>query len=409
MRHLRRTASALAVTTAAVLCITPVQAADAGVATCQGLPVTVQGAVGTEGDDVMLAPLDAWVEVEGLGGNDTICLVDGSPGSRDPRFFADAGPGDDVVALESTSGPTVYLGTGADRFVGNDGGAEVYTGEYAPVPGTFSSFGQKDTDADVVLSGDARDTIYSGDTWGYVPNPDRIATGASNVDGDTVFYAGRMTPEGELDNGSSRDLLFLMGSWAPGELMIDNVAGRADLSGTELLRWSGVREFVVDERPEAVRFVGGPRSDRLTVGDYQLAAPGAPMTVDIRTGGRRDHVTLAGALQGRIGLGGGRDNLLLGGACDSTRVVLGSHLVCRDGASRSRTGLAGVDDIALRGPDVVAIGTSGPDTIYAYGDSPRLFGRGGADVLDAVGRRSLADGGAGRDTCTGRMVRRCER
>jgi hypothetical protein len=383
--------------------------AEARAVTCEGLPVTVEGVVGTEGDDVMLAPLNAWQQVEGLAGDDTICLVDGNAGSRDPAFFADAGPGDDVVVNQSRYGPTVHLGAGADRFIGNDLGASVYTGAYEQVPDTFSSFGQRDTEADVVLAGDGRSTIYSGDTWGYVPNPDRIATGGYDGDPDTVYYAGRMTPEGGLDNGSSRDLLYLAGSWAPGLLTIDNVAGRAELAGTELLRWSGVRAFTIPQRPQAVRFVGGPRSELLTIGDWQLAAPGAPMTVDIVTGGRRDHVTLAGALQGRIRLGGGRDDLLLGGACDSTRAVLGSHLLCRDGASRSRTELAGVDDIALRVPNVVAIGTAGPDTIYAYGDSPRVLGRGGPDVLDALGAGGVANGGAGRDTCSGETVRRCER
>lgn len=376
--------------------------------TCQGLPVTVVGAVGTDGDDVMRAPLDAWSGVEGRGGNDTICLVDGRPGSRDPQFFADAGTGDDVVVFEATYSASVILGTGSDRFIGNDAGAYVYTGASAPIPGGVGYFGQTDAEADVVLAGAGRDSVYTGDTAGFAANPDRIATGDSNSDGDSVFYAGRMTAEGELDNGSSGDLLFLVGSWGPGELSIDNVTGRADLAGAEVLRWSGVRHFIVDERPEAVRFVGGPGSENLTVGDDQLPAHGAPMTVDVATHGGGDQVSLAGALQGRIRLGGGRNGLSLGGACDRTRVDLGSHLTCREGTHRTRTDLSGIDRILLLSPDVTAIGTGRADTISALGRGSHVWGRGGPDRLAVHRRDGVVHGGSGRDRCSGAELHGCE-
>ena len=382
--------------------------AHASSLTCQGLAVTIEGAVGTEGDDVMRAPLDAWVAVQGLGGNDTICLVDGRPGSRDPQFFADAGPGDDVVVYEATYGASVWLGAGADRFVGNDVGARVYTGATAPIPGGVGYFGQSDTDADVVVTGEGRDSVYSGDTGGFATNADRIATGGSNVDLDSVFYAGRMTPDGELDNGSSDDLLFLVGAWGAGTLSLDNVAGRATLADREVLRWSGVRHFIVDERPGALRFVGGPAPEDLTVGDYQLPTPGAPMTVDVATHGGSDHVSLAGALQGRIRLGGGHDGLSLGGACDRTRVDLGSHLMCREGAERTRTDLAGIDEILLLAPDVTAIGTMRADTISALGRGSRVSGRGGPDRLAAHRRDGVVHGGSGRDRCSGAELHGCE-
>lgn len=406
MTHPRRAAAAAAVLGAACVALAP--PAGAGATTCQGLAVTVEGAVGTEGDDVMLAPLDAWEGVEGRGGNDTICLVDGRPGSRDPQFFADAGPGDDVVVLEATYSASVILGAGSDRFIGNDVGAHVYTGASAPIPGGVGYFGQTDSEADVVLGGAGRDSVYSGDTGGFTANPDRIATGGSNVDLDSVFYAGRMTPDGALDNGSSRDLLFLVGSWGPGELSIDNVAGRAELAGTEVLRWSSVRQFVVDERPAALRFVGGPAPEHLAVGDYQLGAPGAPMTVDVVTRGGGDYVSLAGALRGRVRLGGGHDSLALGGACDRTRVDLGSHLACWEGTERARTDLSGIDRILLLSPDVTAIGTGRADTIHALGRGSRVFGRAGLDDLAAHRRDGVVHGGSGRDRCSGAEQRGCE-
>jgi len=119
---------------------------------CQGRPVTVAGPVGTEGDDVMVAPLDSWTTVEGQGGDDLICLVDGTArGGRDPLFFADAGTGDDVVDYQATYSATVTLGVGNDRFVGNDVGNRIYTGASAPIPGGVGYFGQVDRDPDEVI------------------------------------------------------------------------------------------------------------------------------------------------------------------------------------------------------------------------------------------------------------------
>ena len=409
-RPRRRSVAVLGVLAGLAALASPsVTAAEALPTTCLGKPVTTTGPVGTEGDDVMAAPLNAWVSVEGLGGNDTICLVDGTHlGSRDPQFFADAGPGDDVVVFEASYSASVWLGAGSDRFVGNDAGARVYTGVSAPIPGGVGYFGQTDTEADVVIAGAGQDSVYSGDTGGFAANPDRIATGGSNVDLDTVFYAGQMTPDGELDNGSSGDLLFLVGSWPAGTLALDNVAGRATLADREVLRWSSVRHFIVDERPGALRFVGGPAPDSLTVGDYQLPTHGAPMTVDVETHGGSDQVSLAGALQGRIRLGGGHDGLALGGACDRTRVKLGSHLVCWEGTERTRADLAGIDTILLMAPDVTAIGTMRADTIEALGRGSRVWGRGGPDRLAAHRRDGVVHGGRGRDRCSGAEQHGCE-
>lgn len=382
----------------------------ASASTCLGLPVTVTGAVGTEGDDVMLAPMDAWKQVEGLGGDDTICLVDGTDlDSRDPRFFADAGPGDDLVDYQATYPASVRLGSGSDRFLGNDSGADVYTGATAPIPGGVGYFEQADTDADVAQAGAGRDAVYSGDTGGDVPNPDRIATGDSNVDPDRVFYAGQMTSDGDLDDGASPDLLVLVGSWAPGELLIDDAGGRATLAGREVLRWTGVGEFVVDERPEAVRFVGGDGPDAITVGDPKLPTPGPPMSVQVLTGGGRDRVTLAGALVGRVALGRGRDALAIGGACTSARIHLARAASCTQGGEVTRTELGGVDTLTVAGPHVDVVGTPGPDDITVYGPSARLRGRAGRDVLTVSGRHGVVDGGVGRDRCHGGTQRRCER
>jgi hypothetical protein len=101
-----------------------VPAAQAQAATCQGQAATIEGptdgqnTTGTEGVDVIVAPLSPNSIVSGLGGHDTICLVDG-PGrtSRDPFVIAQAGAGNDSVVNETTIPRSirVELGTGAGQ------------------------------------------------------------------------------------------------------------------------------------------------------------------------------------------------------------------------------------------------------------------------------------------------------
>jgi hypothetical protein len=84
---------------------------------CQGKEATIVGptappytTVGTEGDDVLVAPLSPGSgSVQGLGGDDTICLVGG--GVPDPTLLTvsvDAGDGDDSVLNQTSSELSTY-------------------------------------------------------------------------------------------------------------------------------------------------------------------------------------------------------------------------------------------------------------------------------------------------------------
>ncbi len=407
MTSSRLTAATVATSTALLglaLLAAPTQAAAP---TCEGQPATVIGPMGTEGDDVMIAPLDAWTTVEGLGGDDLICLVDGTRrGGRDPMFFADAGPGDDTVHYEATYSASVTLGVGSDRFVGNDVGTRIYTGADAPIPGGVGYFGQVDRDPDEVVGGAGSDAIYSGDTGTFVENADRISTSGKV---DNVFYAGAMTDTGALDNGPVGDRVFLVSTWPTGTLDVDNVARVSTLAGSTVLRWTRVRDFIISERPEALRFRGSAANDQVSVGDVQLPTPGPVMRVQVATGRGKDRVELAGRIAGRVRLGTGKDSLALGSGCRRTAVHLGSAYVCTWTHGRSRTRVAGIEDLYLRGRSVRVVGTARADRIRVVARHADVLGRSGDDVLIAGTHPGVVvDGGAGRDRCTGRVLRTCE-
>lgn len=403
----RLTAATAAVSTALLGIALTAAPTQAEAPTCQDRPATVVGPTGTEGDDVMVAPLDAWITVEGLGGDDIICLVDGARrGGRDPMFFADAGPGDDVVDYQATYSASVTLGLGSDRFVGNDVGARIYTGASAPIPGGVGYFGQVDREPDEVVGGSGSDAIYSGDTGTFVENADRISTSGKV---DNVFYAGAMTDTGALDNGPVGDRVFLVSTWSTGTLDVDNVARVSTLAGSTVLRWTRVRDFVISERPDALRFRGSAANDQVTVGDVELPTPGPVMRVQVATGRGKDRVELAGRIAGRVRLGTGKDSLALGSGCRRTAVHLGSAYVCTWPHGRSRTRLAGIEDLYLRGRSVRVVGTARADRIRVVARHAHVLGRSGDDVLRAGTHPGVVvDGGAGRDRCTGRVLRRCE-
>lgn len=101
-----------------------VPVAQARAVTCQGQTATVVGptvaggtdTVGTEGDDVIVAPIGTSGSVQGLGGDDTICLVDrvNTPVHDATGVTVQAGPGDDAVFNESTTGLAYAIELGAD-------------------------------------------------------------------------------------------------------------------------------------------------------------------------------------------------------------------------------------------------------------------------------------------------------
>ena len=120
-RGTRRVAAPFSVAVVAVA-----SGAQAQDVTCQGKPATVvgptEGAIdtnGTAGDDVIVAPIGPYGTVQGLGGNDLICLVNGLQSTLPEQSVVSvqAGAGNDSVVNEAVLYPgsvIVELGTGAD-------------------------------------------------------------------------------------------------------------------------------------------------------------------------------------------------------------------------------------------------------------------------------------------------------
>ena len=305
--------------------------------TCQGKAATVvgptEGAIntnGTQGDDVIVAPIGPYGTVQGLGGDDTICLVNGLQSSvLDQSVSVQAGAGNDSVVNEAALFPgilTVELGAGADHYVGADYGETVYGAWSSGTPGL-------DTEPDVIETSGGGDDITSGSPG--VSDADTIATGSG---GDRVTYEG--AAGGSLDNGPDADYLLFTDGWT-GELTIDNVARRATIGGGTVLTWSAVDAFWVQASPgSTVSFVGSDADERL---DVVSAANDLAVPSGIRTGGGDNLVALASYLPASVDLGDGDDSLGYA-ACHRAYVALDVSAECltRDGREVS-TALAGIE------------------------------------------------------------------
>ena len=235
---------------------------------CQGREATVVGptaapytTVGTEGNDVIMAPLSPGTgSVQGLSGDDTICLIGG--GEPDPTGLSvsvDAGDGDDSVFNETVSSlyPRVTLGAGSDHYVGNEFGDYVDTGKLNGI----------DSDVDVVDTRGGDDNISTGSPSG-VENHDLVSTGAGS---DWVNY---MNPSGELvDNGTGADTLWL-GSLTPHAWLIDNVRRRLSVGDLTMLTWTDVTVFRTSEtQGDSFAFLGNDGDETLVVDVSRVALP----------------------------------------------------------------------------------------------------------------------------------------
>jgi Ca2+-binding RTX toxin-like protein len=368
--------------------------AQGGIVTCQGQATTIigptdgQNTTGTDGDDVIVAPLSANSIVQGLAGNDTICLVDGPVGgSRDPFQTVLAGAGNDSVFNETTRayGVRTELGTGADRFVGADYAEAVY--------GSTSSEVNGDTEVDVIETKGGDDQIASGSAG--VANQDVISTGAGQ---DGVFYWG--AAGGALDNGPDADLLSLLGSWA-GELAIDNLARRATVGGSTVLTWTAVDAFRMRPVPGSyVEFVGSEADETINVEGtvLDLEAPAA-----IATGAGDDSVRIENYLPASVDLGDGYDTLTYL-ACHRAYValVVSAECLTTDGHEVS-TALAGVEYLYGKTADGLTVqGSARAERVTAFAKHVLVRSGPGADRVYAAGRRTTqVVGGRGDDRLKG--------
>jgi len=155
---------------------TPISSgAPAPILTCNGLPVTVNLALGqspTSGNDVILGTEGADI-IRALGGNDTICGLGGNDvinaGGGDD--WVDAGAGNDRVfgiggadVLRGRSGADRIFGGGGDDLINGDGGADKLDGglgdDLVFGGGGRSLFGGGGNDS--ILGGAGADDINGG-------------------------------------------------------------------------------------------------------------------------------------------------------------------------------------------------------------------------------------------------------
>ena len=351
-------------------------AAHARAETCQGRTPTIVGptqgenTTGTEGDDVIVAPINGESKVSGLGGNDTICLVAGVvPSSRTESMLRiegvviDAGAGNDSVTNELTAphNPSVSLGPGSDHYVGND--------LYEDVAG--SALGQPDTDIDVIDTRGGDDSITTGSPSGTDENHDVISTGAGR---DLINYGG--LAGGALDNGDGADALTISSPWS-GELAFDNTTRRATLAGNPGLSWTSIIVVIARVRPgSSFGFVGSDAAEGVYISgtSEDLASDST-----IATGRGFDSVRLENYLPGSVDLGEGRGDLHLE-ACVRSYVDLGGEAACFTAHSELVvTKLAGIDQfwgksaevMNVRGPRVTSASSPAPGASWSAASEAR--------------------------------------
>jgi Ca2+-binding RTX toxin-like protein len=386
---------------AAAAVVLPSAPSQAAPATCQGREATIVGptappytTVGTEGDDVIVAPLSPGSGVvQGLGGDDAICFVGG--GEPDPTgrtVSVDAGDGDDSVLNQTVSSlyPLVTLGAGSDHYVGNDFGEYVDAGQLNGI----------DSDVDVVETLGGNDNIASGSP-SRVENHDLISTGAGR---DFVSYGN---PSGELvDNGAGADTL-AFGSLTPHAWLIDNVGGRLSVGDLTMLTWTNVNTFRTSETK------GDSFSFRGTDADETLVVDGLERRVTFRggsiiTGGGNDTVELQNYLPGRVDLGAGTDGLdyQMYSACRSATMTMGGSADCSTLEGQDEvvvTGLVGIERLrAQTRHRLNIVGTAHRDVITANSPVLRIHSGAGPDrVQIEKAADSMVWGGRGDDTLTG--------
>jgi Ca2+-binding RTX toxin-like protein len=375
---------------------------QAAVVTCQGKDATIVGptgpynaTTGTEGDDVIVAPLAAGAgSVQALGGNDTICLVGGNPSDAPSTLGyipVNAGDGDDSVLNQNLSqrlNPHVTLGAGADHYVGNEFGEYVYAG------GT----GVVDTDVDVIETLGGDDNISSGGAPPGTENHDLIFTGAGT---DHVDYSN--LSGGHLDNGTGADWLSL-GSDNPGAMTIDNTRRRLSVGDRTLLTWTNVDTFLrFSHSEDAFSFVGTSADEILVIRYFYGATRGGG---SILTGGGNDTVYVENYLPRKLDLGAGKDalNYKMNKSCGVASIVLDASADCTTlDDQHVVTRLAGIERLDARTQHRLNVrGTSHRDVITARSPVVRVHVEAGADQVHVErSHDSEVWGGHGNDQLKG--------
>ena len=381
--------------------------------TCQGRTVTTTGDAGTGGNDVMVVGPGQRSVLTGAG-DDLVCIRLGDDLRAD--LFVDTGLGDDVVHNETTTSArsvSVFLGRGADTYVGSDASGELVAG------GVDSFGGTDDTDKDVIDTRGGDDYVTSGSVAPGTPNPDVVSTGAGD---DIVSWAGEQVG-GPLDLGPDANRLVLTSGWAGDDIDIDATTGVVTAASRPVLRWTGtVTSYSLEYTHLRTTFTGSDADEYVTFWPTQAdddgpdSSVGSPeLRLDADLAGGDDRLQVFDAAGGTWIGGSGSDRLGMP-RCRVADVRLGSGYACED-ESRARTPYSGEMDVwervSVPGWRLDVTGSEGPDVISTTGNRVRVDGRGGDDVLAVPGAAgswpsappAVVRGGAGADLIRGGYLR----
>lgn len=461
--------------------------AHAETPTCDGKPATIVGPgpgnviEGTPGDDVVVTVAEAANGRDGAintyEGNDTVCIIPGTAAiphwESFNGFHVRTGSGDDKVfnhEPRNTSDLVVYLGLGADTFVGNDRSERVVAGEPKIWPdGPW--WNMSDDAQDAITTAGGHDFISTGAPG--TTNTDLISSGTGR---DEITQAGTGTAiDNGGDPGEGDELRILGHGWKQRLLTIDNRTRIATGDSGEVLRWTNVNVFhVIGESP--LRYIGAETRDILYLDSSLHPYDRTAAPVDVSLGGGDDYFWFYnGIAPGRVDGGDGTDAFQPeGGVCSDVTARLNDVYTCTAYRGQvpgvpthpgpaptyevdlggfetyhpfqaTRTAMiVGTDaDDAIRvwAPSVNIRGLAGDDHLVSYEASyravrtvlrggrgrDRLFGAAGRDrLLGGPGRDKMhggagpdtlrggtghdkAKGNTGRDTCGAEVTRSCER
>lgn len=410
MSATRRTSTLAAVAVvglaAPVLSVLGPAAASGAAPLCRGQKATAVGSGhrvdGTDGADVIVT--NGARAVYAKGGDDLVCIT----GPYTGRFLpvdVRAGDGDDVVDGSGSSRQEVYasMGSGVDTFLGG-GADDVVELEHPDAAGGV----------DRVSGAGGDDTVA-------------IRTGPGDVVVDNA--AGRFTSAGAL-----------LATWSGVEgFSIDQSAGshRMTFVGTdadESVSWSAWDDAVVDVTlgrgadhwsspeppPASSRLLGGPGRDGLYIASedagLDLDLPAGTMAVataaayDLAVTDFEDAELFAPRVDllgtdgpNDIGLTACTGVVRLGGGDDSVRRRYDADYETdiRCGEVLAATGGPGDDDLSGTGGDDVLEGGSGKDVLIGGFGDDRLLGGRGDDSLSGKDGRDVLLGGMGRDRADG--------
>lgn len=409
--------------------------AEAAVPTCFGKKATIVG----RGE----------ATVRGTRRADVIVLL----GRADS---VDAGPGDDLICVQSSQDAWIDAGAGDDRVRGSRGRNDVELGSGADWfrggPGDDvvfgNAYGRDDDERDVIRTGGGTDRVVAWAESGRRPFRDVVSLGAGR---DTLEVYGYDGFRGRVAFGPGEGLLAFSSGDAR-RLTVDNVSGEIRAGRSRQLSWSGTVSRLDVSGPQAVDVRGSRRPERffvppggtvragagddkvvLGVDSYTTDAPSTTVAggagLDRLVLDRYDGRTVAelagritGPWGGPITSGGFEDlvvasqelvvrgtdaaNDLLVSGCSVTVDAGGGDDTVRAGNELTSEGIPWWDDCDWA---VEAHGGAGDDVVETYGGDDLLFGDAGDDRLVAGYGTDSADGGGGDDRCFAETLVACER